>query len=182
MNEIWKDIPHYKGLYQISNFGKIKGRYGHTTKAFYYTNSGYLMFNLTKNKRIEKKYIHKLVAEAFIPDRTNFKSTPYEDRTQIDLDKLEVNHKDENKQNNCVDNLEWCTHKYNCNYGTRAKKASEKISKKVAQYNLDNVLIKIYKSGLEAKKKTKINNTSISRCCYNKQYTAGGFRWRFINE
>lgn len=167
IDEVWKDIPNYEGRYQISNFGNVKGRYGKVYKGTYISNSGYLMINLCKNYIREKKYIHRIVADAFIDNPNNFK---------------EINHKDENKTNNRVDNLEWCSRKYNNNYGTCISRRANKNKKKVAQFDKNDNFIKQFNSGLEAEKETKIDNASISRCCYNKQQKAGGFKWRFVNE
>ena len=116
MEEIWKDIPNYEGLYQISNLGRVKSfpRKGtHTKKErilkFAKSNKNYLIAMLTKHNKRKAKSVHRLVAEAFIPNPNNFP---------------QVNHKDENRHNNCVDNLEWCTNHYNCNYGNRSVKLS----------------------------------------------------------
>jgi hypothetical protein len=104
--EIWKDIEGYEGLYQVSNLGNVKSLY--TNKNLSYIKCGrdreYLSVSLSKDKKLKIYYIHRLVAETFIDNPNNY---PY------------VNHKDENKQNNCVNNLEWCSPKYNINYGTR---------------------------------------------------------------
>lgn len=85
---------------------------------------GYLQVILNKNGKRKGFKVHKLVAEAFL-DKNNFKSMPDEDRQLIDIDKLEVNHiKEFEKYNNSRDNLEWCTKKYNCNYGTRNQRVN----------------------------------------------------------
>ena len=124
MKEIWKDIEDFNGTYQVSNLGrikmldyiasdgrKLKGRIRRTSK----NNSGYTIINI-KSKHF---LVHRLVAKAFIPNPNNYP---------------QINHKDENKQNNRVDNLEWCTNKYNNNYGSKPYKTSlihkgKKISK-----------------------------------------------------
>ena len=109
MQEIWKDIKGYEGLYQISNLGNVKSiRYfNHANNKAYTRNrllktskteKGYLRVELYKKGKGKKIRVHRLVAETFLPNLYNFK---------------EINHKDGNKQNNCVDNLEWCTHSYN---------------------------------------------------------------------
>ena len=113
--EIYKDIEGYEGLYQISNYGNVKSlNYKKTGKDGLlkpqYDSDGYCQVSLYKHHKGKSFPIHRLVAEHFIDNPDNL---------------YEVNHKDENKLNNCVDNLEWCSHEYNCNYGTRNKRHSE---------------------------------------------------------
>ena len=116
--EIWKDIEGYEGLYQVSNKGRIKSlnridSRGHKVNEKILSskpnNKGYLRVHLYKNGKRKPFSVHRLVAIAFIPNPNNL---------------LEVNHKDENKENNTVDNLEWCDRKYNANYGGRNERAS----------------------------------------------------------
>lgn len=117
--EIWKDIKGYEGLYQISNFGNVKslpkcaGRSKRKEKLItaHLDKDGYLRVSLCKNNKVSYKGIHKLIAEAFIPNLNNYN---------------QINHKDENKVNNNIDNLEWCDCKYNINYGTRTARATQK--------------------------------------------------------
>ena len=114
--EEWKSIPGYEGLYEVSSYGRVRSldrydsrnclRSGCILKQKNNGN-GYLICSLSKNGIVKNKYIHRLVAEAFIPNPSNIK---------------DVNHKDEDKTNNIVDNLEWCDHKYNCNYGTKIER------------------------------------------------------------
>lgn len=106
MKEEWKEVNGYEGLYWISNLGRVKNSKGHILKQShsrdqFFGENPYLKVALWKNNRSKNFRVHRLVAEAFIgnPD-----GLPY------------VNHKDGNKTNNCVDNLEWCTPKYNSNY------------------------------------------------------------------
>lgn len=110
MEEIWKDIEGYEGLYQISNLGRVW-----SVKKEIYRKEGFVgpypSVSLTKDGHYDTFSIHRLVAKAFIPNP---------------LDLPQVNHKDENPLNNCVDNLEWCTAKYNSNYGTRNKRVGDK--------------------------------------------------------
>ncbi len=120
--EKWQNINGYEGLYIISTSGKIKSlKYNKILKPNV-KHDGYVTVVLSKNSKTKAYRIHRLVAEAFIPDKTKFKSMPDEDRSTINLDDLQINHKDENKANNCVENLEWCTKNYNINYGARSHK------------------------------------------------------------
>ena len=114
MVEIWKDIKGYEGKYQVSNMGNVRS---HTTGEWK------LLKQQTDSKQRTKVHlgdpnvtinVHRLVAEAFIPNPDNLP---------------QINHKDENRANNCVDNLEWCDNTYNLNYGTRNARASESIKK-----------------------------------------------------
>lgn len=121
MKEIWKDIPNYEGIYKINNLGEIR-RYStyciydrripeyHNIKA-HIDKNGYYRVLLSKNNKIKNYLVHRLVAQTFIPNPNNLP---------------QVNHKDENKTNNNVNNLEWCTRSYNCQYGTRTKRIAEK--------------------------------------------------------
>lgn len=118
MTEIWKDIAGYEGLYQVSNLGSVKSidrkvfgkehlfvqfKKGKIKKA-HLSGKGYLKVVLYKENKPKRCYVHRLVAETFLNNPNNLP---------------QVNHKDENKLNNNVSNLEWCTNKYNCNYGTK---------------------------------------------------------------
>ena len=174
--EIWKDIQGYEGLYQVSNLGNVKNKiqpYLKQEKIYkkFSNSNGYLFVGLRKDKKRKFKYIHRLVAEAFIPNPNNL---------------LQINHKDENKQNNCVNNLEWCTNKYNQNYGTikERKKNSYKIKNNylIAQYDKNMSLIKFHNSFREIERKLKYDHCAISRCCKNKQKTSYGYVWRIIKN
>ena len=121
LNEEWRDIEGYEGLYQVSNLGRVKSlNYNHTKSEKILKgipdNDGYLRVVLFKNGRKDYR-VHQLVAKMFIPNPENL---------QV------INHTDENKQNNAAKNLEWCTVAYNNTYGDRLKKVSEanKISMK----------------------------------------------------
>lgn len=194
--EIWKDIKNYEGLYKISNYGRVKslGRYteyqnclsddrigiksrvnekilkGHLCYGYHYV-------GLTKNGKTKGFRVHRLVADAFIPNPNN---NPI------------INHKDENRLNNHVSNLEWCDCKYNLNYGNSRKKLSESLIKnrgvKVVQKNREGQVIAEYKSIIEASRATGIPNPNINKVVhkkydkewngkYYKRTTAGGYIW-----
>ena len=166
MKEIWKDIKGYEGLYQISNFGYIKSlHYSGGTKQkimkFGKDKDGYLQIILTKNKKHKVYKVHRLVAQTFIPNPDNLP---------------QINHRDENKQNNNVNNLEWCSNKYNSNYGTK----NDWNKKKVAQYDLNGNFIKQYRSIIEASKEINKNHSHISQCCHHQRKSSYGFKWEFI--
>lgn len=184
--EIWKNIRDYEGLYQISNNGNVKslGRWVNTKckgKRWQegkilkpsVDKKGYLYVCLCKNGYMKNYYVHRLVAEAFISNPNNYPC---------------VNHKDENKQNNCVENLEFCTVKYNVNYGTRNKRVAEKqtngkLSKQVLQIDkTTNEVIAEFPSVSEVQRQLRIRISNISECCNGKLNTAGGFKWQYKKE
>lgn len=110
MMEEWKKIPGYEGLYEVSNMGNVRNVRRNKLLRLSKTNNRYIRVSLCKNGIKTGLTVHRLVAEAFLPNPDNLP---------------EVNHKDEDKTNNRVENLEWCDHKYNMNYGTRNIRAKE---------------------------------------------------------
>lgn len=169
--EIWKYIKGYEGLYQVSNFGRVKSiKFGkeRILKTFKNTR-GYLQVNLCKNGKVKNYKVHRLVAEAFLDNTDNLP---------------EVNHKDENKLNNNAENLEWCSAKHNSNFGTRneriAKKMTNgKLSKPVLQYTMDGEFVKEWPSTMQAEREGGFNNRLISACCRGKRKTHKGFIWKY---
>lgn len=168
--EEWREVYGFDVLYEISNTGKLRtkhhGKKGYTSE---YRNispldngNGYLRVNLRLNRKQKTVYIHKLVAQAFVPNPKSL---------------TEVNHIDENKQNNNAENLEWCTHFYNCQYGTRNKRTGEKRAKKILCVEL-NI---IYNSLIEASQKLNIGKTAISNCLKGRSKTSGGYSWRYVD-
>lgn len=158
--EEWRDIRGYEGLYQISRNGVVRGLTSNRPVKPYQNNNGYLKVDLYKGCKREHRYVHRLVADAYIKNVSN---------------KSEVNHKDEDKTNNCVENLEYCDHSYNMNHGTVRQRISEKLSKGV----FCNELNRSFRSISEASRETGICLQSISLCCLGKQSTAGKLHWRF---
>ena len=192
-NEIWKDIPGYDGYYQISNLGRTKskerfiitkdGVKRHIKEKIVSpsTSTGYAIIFLYKDGGRKCVKLHKLVAESFL-DKTNFKYCVGEDINSIKYDDLEINHIDENKLNNKADNLEWCTSKYNCNYGNRTEIGHQKSRKKVNQRDKNGNLIKTWNDRKEASKALGISISNISHACKKRQKTAGGYIWEYADD
>lgn len=200
-NEIWKDIPNYEGSYKISNYGRLKSLERYINSGIKNNNKvkrkeqictakinklGYIHYTLSKNCKRFNINAHYLIAQLFI-NKENFKYMDYEDIFNIDLNKLEVNHKDENPSNCRIDNLEWCTHTYNINYGTRNKKTSQimlkrKIGIPVEQYDLDNNFIKKYDSIKLASKENNISRSQITSCCRKIYKQGGGYIWKYVEQ
>ena len=171
--EIWKDIKGYEGIYKISSFGKIKSlpRNGTIKKEKIIKQvkdkDGYLKVILNKYSSYKTVSVHRLVALNFIPNLLNLP---------------QINHKDENKQNNQIDNLEWCSNKYNSNFGTRNERMRKSLGKEVFQYTLKGKFIKRYNSIREASKINAMNPSSISCCCAGIYKTSHGFIWSRFNK
>ena len=181
MKEIWKDIKDYEGLYMVSNWGRVKSmNYNHSGKEKILKTgtykSGYLYVVLYKNNKQKHFSIHRLVAEAFI-------EIPEELKQYIGTAYLQVNHKDENKQNNNVENLEFCDIKYNSNFGTRneriaAKNTNGKLSKPVLQYDLEGNFIKEWPSTRECER-NGFNQAHVAACCQGKLKKHKDSIWRY---
>lgn len=168
--EIWKDVVGYEGLYKVSNKGNVysverivRGRKcgGRKLRPGPQTN-GYLQVDLSKDGIRKSKLIHRLVAEVFIPNQNNY---------------LEINHKDENKTNNYVENLEWCTSKYNSNYGTRNERASQKQSKRVKGVNVETGEVIAFNSTREAGSEG-YSYGNVAAACRGVYNTGGGNLYR----
>lgn len=190
-NEIWKDVKGYEGYYQVSNMGRVKSmRVLKTPKnGVLCRKDSFLSTKATHDKQYvtvalcrdgEKKQIqvHRLVAEAFIPNPKNLPC---------------VNHKDENPSNNCADNLEWCTHEYNLQYSMERNKPYKTKRERpknellpLCAYTLsgefvgrfDSVWDAIEKLGIESKTPRGARN-NIRMCCRGRVKSACGYKWRY---
>ena len=158
--EEFRDIPGYEGLYEVSNLGRVRSLETERILKPSKNTWGYLFVSLYKNGIKKAVRIHRLVALAFIPNPDNLPC---------------INHKDEDKTNNTVDNLEWCDDKYNANYGTRNERIAEKTRKPVLQFDLLGNFIREWPSITKVEEETGIWQTHISKCCLGLRHTAGGY-------
>ena len=179
MKEIWKDIPGYEGLYQVSNLGRVKSleRYKDNNSGLVKMpekimqggiRNGYVLVYLTKDGKRKTFSAHRLVAQAFIPNPEQ---------------KPTINHINGNKQDNRVENLEWNTDKENINHAVKTGLWDHKNNKNsipVAQYDADMNLINIYPSMMEAERQTGIPNRNIALCCRGKHKRIGGYIWKYF--
>lgn len=158
--EVWIDVKGYEGKYQVSNKGRVWSVINQQYMRPRLDKDGYCIVCLSaKNGKRKYEKVHRLVA-------LNFIGNPPSGKTQ-------VNHRDENKQNNNVDNLEWCDSKYNNNYGTR----NLKISTPVYCIELD----KIFDGAVDVERKLGLDHSSILKCCNGKRNVCGGYHWRYAD-
>lgn len=189
--EIWKDISGYEGLYQVSNHGRVKSlkRDGTHRNQFSTTENilkqqkhknGYLCSGLYDgNHKCKIFSVHRLVAQAFIDNPENLS---------------QVNHKDGDKSNNCVSNLEWCSCSHNIKHaydnGIKPKKygGDHHNARKVNQFDLQGNYIKTWESIIEVERATGISAVCISQVCKralgtskhkNRYKTSGGYLWEY---
>lgn len=182
MEESWKDIEGFEGLYQVSNYGNVKSlnyrRHGYeknlTPKE---NNDGRLWVELANNGKTKCFLIHRLVANAFIPNPNGF---------------LEINHKDENPKNNAACNLEWCSRQYNVDYYYQRhphgpkRRSTERYGMrkhlKVAQFKKDGTFVKRWNNSREIFLETGMSDWGISECCRGNRKSAHGYIWRYASE
>lgn len=178
-NEIWKPVVGYEGRYEVSNKGRVKSLiYRHSGKEYlmslcYY--KGYASIKLLKDGKYKSLKIHRIVYEAFIGKLPKYK------RGGRGEDILEINHKDENRANNCVENLELISHKENNNYGSHSRKAALSTAKTVYQYTKNMTLVRIWESAKECGR-NGFSGGNVNLCCNKKYHREGnnfyrGFLW-----
>lgn len=169
MREIWKDVKGYEKLYQISNMGRVRSMNYRRKNVIGILNpgrdkDGYLQVNLSKKGKTRMSKIHRLVAEAFILKEKN---------------KNQVNHKDGNKENNHIENLEWCTNSENLVHSHYVLKNTHG---KKARHVLCIETNKAFLTISEAARATGARQPHISQCLKGKRHQSGGYHWRELNE
>ena len=167
MEEIWKDIKGFESKYKISSNGNCYSYFLNRNLKPTIDKNGYLLYKLSKDGKQYTIRVHRLVALHFIDNPYNLP---------------QVNHKDEDKTNNNVNNLEWCDAKYNINYGTcieRMKKHQH--SKPVLQYTLDGQFVKEWESLAEAHQ-NGFHRSHIIACCRGKAKKHKGYIWKYKDE
>ena len=178
MEEIWKDVEGYEGIYQVSNLGRVKslarliepsnGKRPYwiyeCIMSQYKESTGYMNVKLSKNGRHKSAFVHRLVAQAFHPNPDNLR---------------EVNHKDENKTNNRVDNLEWCSTSYNVQYGTSMQRRKKTMHVPILCYDLNGNLVKEYESLSQACEELSLGKGNLWKALNNRIHSLGGYRWKY---
>ena len=175
MHEEWRDVIGYEGRYKVSSLGRVKsiarvrrGKHGaptplpETIMKLSHDKSGYLKVVLRDGSTSSNHSVHQLVARAFIPNPNNY---------------AQINHIDEDKENNCVSNLEWCDAKYNTNHGTRTARAALHIGKPVVA--IKGSLTLHFDSARQASRELGIDASSITAVCTGRKKSAGGYVWRY---
>lgn len=182
--EVFKDVFNYEGLYQISNYGRVKSlerksifycglrkeylkrRVKEKFLSFNKSNNGYIQVCLTKNGKCKTFILHRLVAQAFIPNPEN---------------KPQINHIDGNKENNCVDNLEWCDASENMQHASKTGLLKSNVKRSVNQYDLNGNFITTWDSITDFLKAKGLNikSSNITSCCRGNKKSAYGYKWKY---
>ena len=175
--EVWRPVRDFEGLYEVSNLARVRSveRYVQFGRSQRFIEShvltqqpmptGYLTVSLKDKKRKVSRTVHRIVAEAFVPNPNNLK---------------DVNHKDEDKTNNLPSNLEWCDRKYNINYGTGKYRKTESYRKPIEQLTIDGQHVAYFESARQAARVTDYKQSRLWEALSGKRQTAYGYRWRYI--
>lgn len=179
-NEVWKDIPNYEGLYQVSNLGRVRSldrvvfcengqMQQHKGRILYLgaQDKGYYSVHLCKNRKVKSFRVNRLVWITFnglIPEG------------------MEVNHINEVKSDNRLCNLNLMSRKENVNWGTGAKRSAYTRSKTVLQYDLNGNLVKEYPSIIGVERELGFNRGNICNCCNGRIKYAYGYIWRYFTN
>lgn len=163
-NEVWKDCKGYEGRYQVSNIGRVWSVLSQRNMKPWLDSWGYPTLQLVaENGKRKTEKVHRLVALAFLD---NPQGLP------------QVNHKNEQKDDNRVENLEWCDGKYNSNYGTRNERIGKSAQKRVYCVELNRV----FESIGEAQRELGINGNHIGEVCQGRRKSCNGYHWRYVDE
>jgi len=172
--EEWRDVVGYEGLYMVSSFGRV-WKNGFTTNtnvrkrghmvSSHKDENGYIRVDLTINKKTNNCQVHRLVASAFVDNPFQYN---------------EVNHKDENPANNLATNLEWCSHKYNINYGGCRQRIGRANSRGVAMLTMNNERLTVFPSIRAAAIYIGKKPTSICAVCNGRAKSCGGYKWKHL--
>lgn len=169
---VWLPVLGFEGVYEVSSLGQVRNQKGEILKQGIKRTpcTCYKVVHLWKDGAYYTKYVHRLIAEAFIPNPNNLPM---------------INHKDEDGTNNLISNLEWCTREYNVNYGTAKERRAKKIRgresekrKPVLQYDLDGKLVARHNSVADAANSVGCSTNDISKVCLGQRKTAKGFVWK----
>ena len=164
MEEIWKDIEDYEGIYQVSNLGRVKRVTTDRILKGIKDRGGYLRITLSKNGVKSNHKIHRLVAQAFIPNPEN---------------KPQVNHIDENKTNNLVSNIEWMTAKENLNHGTHNERVSKTQSIPIIATNIKNGESKEFYGARECARQLGLYQQHITAVLKGTRRQTGGYTFKY---
>lgn len=177
MSEVWKDIVNYEGFYQVSNLGRVRSLDRYDNRGIFHKSQiikpkehprGYYGISLWKEGKQSQFLVHRLVAQAFIPNEN---------------DMPDINHRNENKTDNRADNLEWCDKEYNNNYGQHHEKHNSAIGwymRSVIQLSSDGETIATYPSVSEAARSIGVSAKAIRLCISGKNKKCGGYRWKYL--
>lgn len=180
MEEIWRNVKGYEGIYRVSDQGRIfrigqllprkNGVLAWHPGGFLkprMNSCGYLRVQLCRRGKPELKLVHRLVAEAFLGESNGLP---------------QVNHKNENKQDNRAENLEWCDVSYNCSYGSKPESTKKAHGKMVRQFSMDGRELAVFNSTREAEQVTGSRQSHISSVCRGVRKSAGGFKWEYVES